>query len=178
MQHIDLKTTVGLALAIAALLAPGRADAVEVIRAFRANPTSYCQAALPVFEGNIRKRPLAIQNEGTSAAFVTCSFTGQGLDLAGISMRFGTVFFTGNAQPVVSCTAVTGASDEANEFVVKSAGFSIVDQENKTLSWNGNDFAGQPDAMPGEGLISVSCNLPPGTAILNSSVVFFEDVGQ
>ncbi len=32
-----------------------------------------CKSALPVYDGNIRSRPLAVQNEGWSLAFVTCT---------------------------------------------------------------------------------------------------------
>ena len=35
-----------------------------------------CQPALPTFDGSIRKRPKAVQNEGTSIAFITCGFSG------------------------------------------------------------------------------------------------------
>ncbi len=64
-----------LVLAIGASFASFDAQAVTQNRRFQANATSYCQAALPAFEGAIRKRPLAVQNEGTTNAFVTCSFT-------------------------------------------------------------------------------------------------------
>ncbi|HST45355.1 MAG TPA: hypothetical protein VLK29_09045, partial [Luteimonas sp.] len=40
---------------------------------YRQNATGLCQAALPAYDGLIRKRPVAIRNEGDAAAFVSCS---------------------------------------------------------------------------------------------------------
>ncbi len=56
------------ALALGSGYAP-QANAVSMA----ANATAFCQTALPVFDGNVRKRPLAVTNEGTSNAFISCS---------------------------------------------------------------------------------------------------------
>jgi len=50
------------------------ASAVDLERLSMANAVGRCQGALPNYEGAIRKRPLAVQNEGTGSAFVTCAF--------------------------------------------------------------------------------------------------------
>lgn len=67
----------GLALAPGAVMSID-ADAATLPRVSATNPAGICQGALPAFETAIRKRPLAVQNEGDSTTFVTCSFTAQG----------------------------------------------------------------------------------------------------
>lgn len=37
------------------------------------NATGVCQGALPVYDTEIRKRPLALRNEGDASAYVSCS---------------------------------------------------------------------------------------------------------
>jgi hypothetical protein len=75
----------------------------------QANGSGVCQAALPSYEGQIRKRPLAIQNEGTAAAFITCSPS----SLQYVPMQdFGHGVFLANnsaASVTVNCTAVMGS---------------------------------------------------------------------
>ncbi len=36
-----------------------------------------CQPALPLDDAAVRKKPLAVQNEGIATAFITCSFKKQ-----------------------------------------------------------------------------------------------------
>src|SRR5690554_342572 len=68
-----------VALLAAGALAPQPAAALRVV----AQATAICQGALPAFETQIRKRPLALQNEGEANAFVTCSFNNPGQNSGG-----------------------------------------------------------------------------------------------
>ena len=72
-------------VAVATLLAAAEAHSVDRELAFQQNGAGACQAALPAYEGLIRKRPMAIQNEGVSTAFVTCA----PVTLQGVSTSFG-----------------------------------------------------------------------------------------
>jgi len=73
-----------------------------------------CQAALPNYEGNFRKRPLAVANEGTAAAFLTCGVTNYGgssssrVELAGVNRSA--------AAGDISCTMVDGVIDASLGF--------------------------------------------------------------
>src|SRR5690606_41548022 len=100
--------TVFLTGAIAAALPVGAATQNHWMQA---NGSGVCQAALPNFEGQIRKRPLAIQNEGTATAFVTCSPTS--LQFAEASSGGHGVFFKNDSDAgvTIGCTGVMGASD-------------------------------------------------------------------
>ena len=64
--------TLSLAVALTAATLSPNAQAVTVNRDYLSHGTANCQSALPVFDGNIRKRPAAVANEGTATAFVTC----------------------------------------------------------------------------------------------------------
>lgn len=152
------------------------ADAVNRYREKMTNATGNCQAALPAFEGQIRKRPLAVQNEGTSNAFVTCSLT--------TDTDFGTsegtegyaVWFINNSASVktVDCTGVIGrALVGSPTFIVKSV--SVGAGATAFLVWDATDNGGNPfdAALP----VNVSCNLPVGTGISNSYVWYQVDVG-
>jgi hypothetical protein len=159
-----------LALAILATLAASDTRAGNVrTRWFSGNATSFCQSALPVFDGNVRKRPLAVQNEGTGNAFVTCSFTGQATELADIA-----VFAINNTDVSVSltCTAVTGGVVTNNTYNTKTIAIPAFGIQG--VGWIGADYGG---SVPGVGLFSVSCNLPPGVGIARASIEFQEFVG-
>jgi hypothetical protein len=171
MRHLHSFLSVSSLVVAALAMADAQAD--NVGRFLQANATSHCQTALPVFDGNVRKRPLAVQNEGDGDVFVTCSFTGQATTLAQVHV------FLSNAdtsqQIPVSCTAVTGHRRQANEYVTKA---TVVQGYLGQLVWGNEDFEGTPSGIPGSGLFSVTCKLPPGIGIGNATVLLFEDVGN
>ena len=97
-------------LAMLAASAP-EADAAPVIRDVISHGTANCQSALPVFDGNIRKRPKAVANEGASNAFVTCDFESTPNPMSQVAAI--RVFFINRngAATSISCTAVFGIGD-------------------------------------------------------------------
>ncbi len=110
--------------------------------------TGSCQAALPNFEGSIRKRPLALQNEGTGTAFVTCS-PQQFLDL--FDETFGTRLLfsnTGTAPVSVTCTAVVGSGATATytplTVEIAAGGTGALDFDNSTAFTYGSFSCGLP----------------------------------
>ena len=162
--------TLGLALALAAPSA----------HAFRvsAQATAICQGALPAFETAIRKRPLAVQNEGTTDAFVTCAFNNPAAS-SGISRITGATVLLQNlngASRSVTCTGVnssaTGDPGPAG-YVVRSVQVPASDTTSTPLAFVIADFPGGGIGFPGD-TFSVSCSLPPGVGIagtvLNNSV--------
>jgi len=113
-----------------------------------------CQAALPAFDGNIRKRPLAMQNDGTTPAFVTCGFKGLGIDphSAGNDL-IGVALTTQGSQSVsVTCTLVNGFSEPVYLTQTRTVHPGVAN----LLFWTGN----------GLDLAAMSCSLPPQTGIL------------
>jgi hypothetical protein len=163
-----------LVLAIGASVTPSDAQAVEQTRSTFTNPTGICQAALPNFEGVIRKRPLAVQNEGTTDSFITCSYTAQG----GPGMTRVIAEFTNTNDGVrfMSCTGVSGYTGFAQtEYLVKSV--LMEPGAMNSLVWDAADFEGAPTSFPSV-TFSISCNLLPGIGINRSRVDFIEDVGN
>lgn len=166
-----------LVLAMGTVFAAGDAEAVTQTRRFAQNPTDVCQSALPVFDGQIRKRPKAVQNEGTSGAFITCSWTSQGNFGADASNPTSvTIWFAVNdgEADTVSCTGVNGYNTGTNRTFVRTAALAASGGQT-SMTFLPADFAGTT-TFP-SGLFSVSCSLNPGVGINDSYVNFVEDVG-
>jgi hypothetical protein len=169
-----MRTAFLLATAIAAAGVTTTADAVDRDMWLQANGAGICQAALPNYEGQIRKRPLAIQNEGSSPAFVTCSPTS--LQFAA-SSEFGHGVYLQNRSdsPVtVSCTGVMGASDWPAEYSAKSV--EIGPESTGSIYWASSDFPS--NLADNSTTFNLSCALLPGTGILTVYVNQTVDVGQ
>jgi hypothetical protein len=132
------------------------------------HPTAYCQTALPVFDGNVRKRPLAVQNEGTGPAFVTCSYpTPEGrVPGSSVTTRVWQYVLNTSASPVtINCTGVASTSTHANaQYVVKSLVVNPGAGE-QVINWYAADFEDSPAVFPNQGIFSVSCSLPSGAGL-------------
>jgi hypothetical protein len=174
MPQMPTGTACRLMTALCAAMVGGDCRAITQSRSLNANPASYCQTALPVFDGNVRKRPLAVQNEGNASAFVTCSFAAQYTPLEFVAVH---VRNSSDAAATITCTGVTsGIGNVSPEYVTKTEPVPASGSVN--LTWSGPDFAGAPASLPGQGLFSVSCSLAPDVGINQSFVLFHEDVGN
>lgn len=161
----------GSAALAAGVLMSGNASAVTVNRAQISHGTANCQSALPVFDGNIRKRPMAVANEGTSTAYVTCDseqIPDSGPGFTGVGVYF--VNRRGADGVSVSCTLADGAF-VASAFFPKTT--TIAAGASGYITWNYTaDNAGAYFRAP-----ATSCALPPGVDIALTQWVFPEDVG-
>ena len=112
-----------------------------------------CKSALPVYDGNIRSRPLAVQNEGTALAFVTCT---QQNDTA-VRAPDATVAIvnTTDAAAVVNCTMVSDSFPPA--YVAKSVTVAAGQRSGIVFAPDGGGDLFYRFAF--------SCGLPPGTGI-------------
>ncbi len=167
-----------LILAACASMGASDAGAVTQSRTWTQNAVGPCQAALPAFEGQIRKRPLALQNEGTGTAFVSCAFSAAGSsDLVSGSITRVYVYAASidGAAHTISCTGVTGFNTDQNQFVVKTATLSA-DGSQSRMQWNVSDFSDSPAVFP-RSTFSVSCRVDPGVGLNDTHVQFNEDVG-
>jgi len=160
-----------LVLAVSASIATGEAQAVTLNRSLISNSAGICQAALPAFEGLIRKRPLAVQNEGTGSAFITCSFTSQTSPSA-VTVWFHSV---DGAAHSISCTGISGYYSGGNQYVPKTVAVPAAGQS--SIGWSGADFTGGPAVIPGSGRFSAQCAVDPQVGIDDIQVNFSEDVG-
>lgn len=165
--------TLSLTVVAASALMSTSAEAVTSTRTQVQNGAGACNSALPVFDGNIRKRPLAIANEGTGNAFVTCSlaaadYTDSLNDFNGVALS------NRNAADVdITCTLVTGTVGgfPATYFpktISVPAGASVVLEWDATTD-NGGVLFGNT--------MNYSCNLHPGTDVNAAFTNVNVDVG-
>jgi len=157
---------------VATAFTAGDAVAVDRSLRFQSNAAGVCQAALPAFEGLIRKRPMAVQNEGASTAFVTCSpVTLQGLPTGGSHL----VWLVNNTAVAVTitCTGVVGGQ---NGVAVLSLPKTTVvpPNSNGVLIWGAADLPADDNALS----FNTSCALAPGTGIATVYTRQSLDVGQ
>lgn len=160
--------TTALSLALGMLLSAPVLAADEE-HTLSASPADRCQGALPNFEGAIRKRPLAVQNEGTSNAFITCAFATEGGQALAGSRSLSTWYFNANdAATDVTCTAVSGFQTGTNEFISQTV--TINPGEQGQIFWEDVDFEGGL-----ADLVAVSCNLAPGIGINDTYINWIEN---
>lgn len=119
-----------------------------------------CQSATPSYEGSVRKRPLAFQNEGTATAFVTCNLVAVATPTA-VTIRVSSLT---SGPKTLSCTAVVGTVESIVYYSTQSVSFAGVSPAPSVMTWLPIHFGGAPNQFPSK-LVSFSCVLPPGTAM-------------
>lgn len=115
-----------------------------------------CQSALPAYDGLVRARPRALQNEGGATAFVSCAQPADGAQ----RLRTITVGLdnTNATAVVVTCTLVVGAS--APLYYTQSIQLAA---RSHYVLLNFQRPAGT-DAFRSSSH-AFSCQLPPGTGL-------------
>lgn len=156
-------------IAILAIMAAGPVPALaaDVAVTSASNATGLCQSALPVFDGVIRKRPLAIQNEGTSDAFISCAMTFDEY----VAYPSKATVYAGSidgAAHQVSCTAITGRARGFNYRATKTITVPA-SGDPVAFVWEAYDFYLGASNFPSP-LLSLTCLLPPGTGLNDTYV--------
>ena len=138
----------------------------------QANGSGVCQAALPNYEGQIRKRPLAIQNEGTANAFISCSpvsFQSAPATTRGYQI---TVANRSDAAVSVTCTAVIGGDMWwAGTYIPQT--LIVPADDYSTFIFDGNTPGFHTHAP-----FNLSCNIPPGVGLGSFYTGQFVQVGE
>ena len=159
------------AVAVMAALSPQPSHAFRVT----AQAVAVCQGALPSFEGAIRKRPLAVQNEGSSNAFVTCALNNPGYNTWTTFISSVLIYaqnLNSSSRPI-TCTAVNSsatASPDDPLYAIRTVQVSPSDTNSTLIEFAADDFPGSPAALPGD-TVSVSCTLVPGMGITGTVLV-------
>lgn len=163
--------TLVVSVLVAGIAAAADVSAATVVRDTLTQGPASCQAALPVFDGNIRKRPLAIMNEGTSTAFITCG--SDDLIQGNANVNFVQIALTNfNSQEVtMTCSLVDGIGS-ALAFIPKSVTIAP-DTASGFISWTAADNNGSIYFFP-----ALSCGLPPGVAISYVRFNYNEEIGS
>ena len=158
---------VSIVATLALCAASGASAAPAVISS---GPANYCKPALPAFEGLVRTRPLAVQNEGTGVAFITCSMGSVrelGTDVDTVEYEI-TVSNNSSQQREIICTAVAALAGGSVD--TETRGVSLAPGASALLEWGNEDFNGVAIPL----VVSYSCQLPPGGAI-NDMFVLYDD---
>jgi hypothetical protein len=108
-----------------------------------ANAPEHCQGATSIAAQSLRTRPLAVQNEGPSVVFVTCSFSTSG-PITSVKIKASSIDGTART---ISCTSVNGNADsEPSLFVDKT---TTVTGSLRSLIWAPGDF-GADETFPSQ----------------------------
>lgn len=157
MKHFH--TAAFLAIAASVLSVPN-ANATKINRVDKANATNSCSPSLPFFEGVVRKRPLAVQNEGSELSYVSCSFSNTGT-LNSVSI---TLINLSGTPKNVDCTGVNAsATQDTSVYTVKTA--FIAPNGFAKLDYNPSDFGAAPGNPFPSLYVSMLCKLVPSTGI-------------
>ncbi len=149
---MSIRTHLAVGIALAVIAGSSAAETRTIFA--QANGAGACQGALPNYEGQIRKRPLAIQNEGSAGAFITCSPVSlQGNALHGTGHEL-ILINNADATTTVNCTGVSGTT-----YMPKSV--QVPGNGQASLSWLEADGVGATNLDT----MNMSCLIPPGIGI-------------
>lgn len=172
MRQIRSCFATAVALLAAASYA-GEVRAVERLMIDFANAPSICQGALPNFDGVLRKRPLAVQNEGVGDAFVSCAWSTETFPVR-LHVQAGAI---GGQAASLSCTLVSGTQGNAFVRVATKSIDLPADGAQQELTWRPEDF-GQPagSEFP-DAFLALTCKLPPATNLGATYLVYKREIG-
>ena len=188
---MKLPHTIALSAFAAAWLATMPAQAATQNRVVTTPGARLCTLSIPTTDTGVRPKATGFRNEGTTTAFVICAFDsppGQ----AGIYSTEASgdpemvyLFFSsidGHAH-TFDCTGVNSWPGNSMiftvpmQYVVKTATVDPAIDPGSAFAWQPADFGGGTH-IPTSGSFSVTCKLPPGTAITLGAYSTEEDVGS
>ena len=141
------------------------------------NPADACQLSIPTTDTQVRPKASGFRNESTTkSAFVICGYGTPSYDSTSKQIL---IYFTSmdGISRNISCTAVSGMAG-AEPMVYSTKSISSTAAETYTaLLWTASDFGGTTDIPYGESP-SVTCTLPPQTAITQVINTFDYEIGN
>ena len=158
---------------VAGLLAASPTQATTVERVMEDQGGPACQLSVPTISTQVRPRASGMRNEGTTSAFVICQFTATSTPFTQISVVLASI---DGADHNLSCTAMSGYGTGGAYFSTFSIFVHASDTAGTAVGWNSSYFDPSLDTLPSRA-VSVTCNLPPGMAIVSTYAFYDEDVG-
>jgi hypothetical protein len=145
-----------------------------------------CKLSVPTTDTKVRPRASGFRNEGTTNAFVICTFHSDNTTGSlgnGFFTDAGVYLYTMDGSPHdVTCTGVAStqggdAWGEPIQYVAHT--WTVGHSDYGDVSWwTAADFGGTAgDPMPSYDWFSITCNLPPNVAINMGFANMEEDVG-
>lgn len=187
---MKLPSSIAMPVLAIAWLAAMPAQAVMQARTVTTPAARLCTLSIPTTDTRARPKATGFRNEGTTNAFVICTFdSAPGQDNIHSSdvdtdPSIVWLYFTsidGQAHGF-DCTAVNSWGSVAYgtgpmQYITKTV---AVDGDASTvngLNWSSGDY-GSATRIPTSGAFSVTCLLPPGVAIEIGMLKAQEDVGS
>lgn len=171
-----MKFATAPSLALLTLLAlPLESRSAEVTRDDVRSAADVCRPALPAYDGMVRVRPLALVNESSSTAWVTCAVTGE---MIGTTSLIELVF-TGPGDGIRTCTLVSWRANNAGTTGVSAVGYqagstSMLTGWESRIRWTSAIHNGGARYASA----AISCPLAPGDGIHHVRHMYSENVGQ
>lgn len=160
------------ALSSVAFAFPTPASAVDKEQTFFENPGSACQLSIPTIDTVVAPRANGYRNPGTKGAFVICGFPYFNKDFKGAGI---VLMSLDGAQHTITCTAVSGVPTIAEQLYVSRAVVVPAGGSDEIL-YTPEDF-GTIGTIDNTLAFSITCNLPPQTAITVIGSSYDLDVG-
>ena len=158
---------------VAGALTASSAQATTVTRLMEDQGGPACQLSVPPTATQVRPRASGMRNEGTTSAFIICQFTATSTPFTQVSVVLASI---DGADHNLSCTAMSGYGTGGAYFSTFSIFVRATDQSGVSVGWNSAYFDPSLGTLPSRA-VSVTCNLPPGMAIVNTFALYDEDVG-
>ena len=179
-MRIPFAAVVGYFLASAGLLASTPVAQAATAWGYSASSGADCQLSIPTLDTKFRPKASGARNESTTASyFVICPARGFSSAIDTVTQVVGDFSFMpppGVSGANISCTAVSGSASASNlRYSTKTATFP----DYAPISWTGDDFGGLDGSpIPNSLVMSVTCTLPPGTAIDSVETISSYNIGQ
>jgi len=166
----------------AAFLAAPPANAVTAARYQVQSGANMCTLSVPTTDTKVRPRATGFNNEGSTSAFVICSFDAPPGAFGVLVTEFkDAALYLRSLDGIardVTCTGVNALPANGNQqFVPKTHSVSATDTETQ-FAWVPADFAGTSTIPYSGGAFSVTCILPPQTSIEFGGADSDENVGN
>ena len=136
-----------------------------------------CQGALPNYEGSFRKRPLAVVNEGTASAFITCGLNSESDASTHGDPAVELVVTNRNAVATnMNCTLVDGYVDSTIGFTdFFPQVLSVSANDSAAFLWDASSAGGSN--APVFNFPAISCNVAPHMEINLEAHLYNEEIG-
>lgn len=169
MRNLRLSATLAGFVAIYGLAMPPAAEAAST-PGINFSTGSVCQLSIPTTDTKFRPKATGARNESTTTSnFVICPLQSspQWTNDAFSYVYLGLYSLDG-ASHNVSCTAVSGWRESGYVYSTKNwvVTNTEVGQPDSYIQWSAKDFGGIADDQIASSLgFSITCNLPPQTAV-------------
>lgn len=159
-------------IALAMMLAMGNVNATNVTKD-NGNASSMCDRALPVYDNNVRKRPLAVVNEGASPSFVNCVYRtfsnteSNSITYSDVKYFAVRVYNYTTEWHSVDCTGIVGTDGQMAQYMPKSQ--QVPPGGSRLYTWHHDTDNGGPFWKSNA---AVQCLLPVNTGIGETHIHF------